>query len=98
MTRKEEEQEKKQIAEKTLNEQPIAETRGRQKSKRDIFRFNGEKPTGINLEHVTHMSIEGKKIIFNFYSTAIFVELADEDSTASIFEILLRSWSGDVVE
>lgn len=91
-------EEEKQKIEEAVNEQPSTAQKPNQKTKRDIFRFNGEKPTGINLEHVTHMCLEGKKITFNFYSTAIFVELADEDSAASIFEILLRSWSSDVVE
>jgi hypothetical protein len=68
------------------------------KAKRDVFRFNGEKPTAINLEHITHMCLEGRKIVFNFYSTAIFVELADEAAAASIFEVLLTNWSADVVE
>jgi len=69
----------------------------RHKAKRDIFRFNGERPTAINLEHVTNMCLDGKKITFNFYSTAIFVELADEEAAASVFEVLLSNWSADVV-
>jgi methylthioribose-1-phosphate isomerase len=67
------------------------------KSKRDIFRFNGERPTAINLEHVTNMCLEGKKITFSFYQTAIFVELADETAALSVFEVLLSTWAGDVV-
>jgi len=64
--------------------------------KRDIFRFNGEKPTAINLEHVTHMALEGKKIHFNFYSTTIYVELESETVANSLFDILLKCWSGDL--
>lgn len=74
---------------------PIEAPKERPKTKRDIFRFNGQIPTAINLEHVTHMCVEGKKITFNFYSTAIFVELADEAAAASVFEILLNTWSAD---
>ena len=79
-----------------MSEKQIPQIRA--KAKRDIFRFNGERPTAINLEHVTNMSLEGKKITFNFYSTAIFVELADEAAAASVFEVLLTNWSADVVE
>jgi hypothetical protein len=68
------------------------------KLKREIFRFNGEKPTAINLEYVTHMSIEGNKITFNFFSSAIFIELLDEATAASLFEVLLTSWSEGVVK
>lgn len=65
------------------------------KMKREIFRFNGAIPTAINLEHITHMCIEGKKITFNFYSTSIFVELDDEAAANSVFEALLNHWSAD---
>ena len=66
-------------------------------AKRDIFRFNGERPTAINLEHVTNIALEGKKITFSFYQTAIFVELADEAAAASVFEVLLNTWAGNVL-
>ena len=85
-----------QITPEPQNVLPIPQVRS--KAKRDIFRFNGERPTAINLEHITHMGLEGKKITFNFYSTAIFVELADEAAAASVFEVLLTNWSADVVE
>jgi hypothetical protein len=65
------------------------------KSKRDIFRFAGEKPTAINLEHVTQMGVEGKRITFQFYSTAMFIDLADEASALSVFEVLLNVWAGE---
>ena len=70
----------------------------KKRSKRDIFRFNGDKPTAINLEHVTNMALEGKKITFSFYTTAIFVELVDEAAAASVFETILNTWAVDVVE
>jgi hypothetical protein len=85
-----------QITPESQNVPPLPKIRS--KTKRDIFRFNGERPTAINLEHITHMCLEGKKITFHFYSTAIFVELADEAADASIFEALLTNWSADVVE
>lgn len=90
--------EENQLTPEFLNEQPKPAPKARPKTKRDIFRFYGEIPTAINLEHVTNMSLEGKKITFNFYSTAIFVELADEAAAASVFEVLLTNWSADVVE
>jgi len=81
------------IANYTLNSPP-KET----KSKRDIFRFNGAIPTAINLEHVTHIGIEGKKITFNFYTTSLFIEMENDEVALSVFEILLNTWAADVVE
>ena len=80
------------------NSFPEEQLKIRTRGKRDIFRFNGAIPTAINLEHITHMALEGKKITFNFYSTAIFVELQDEAAAANVFEALLNHWSADVVE
>lgn len=68
------------------------------KMKRDIFHFSGEKPTAINLEHVTHMCVEQNKITFNFYSTSLFIELGDDVAANSVFQVLLNAWSADVVE
>jgi hypothetical protein len=62
------------------------------KNKRDIFRFNGDKPTAINLEHVTAMSIEGKRITFSFYTNQIYVDLGDDEAAKVCFEQLLDSW------
>jgi hypothetical protein len=70
--------------------------KARTKAKRDIIRFNGEKPTAINLEHVTSMCIEGKRITFEFHSKAQFVDFADEGAAASVFEVLLTTWSSEV--
>jgi len=67
------------------------------KHKRDIFRFNGEKPTAINLEHVTSMCVEGNKITFSFYTTAIYVELENEEAAKIAFESLLNVWACDHV-
>jgi hypothetical protein len=64
------------------------------KGKRDIFRFAGEKPTAINLEHVTQIGVDGKRITFQFYSTAMFVDLEDEASALSVFEVVLNVWAG----
>jgi len=66
--------------------------------KRDIFRFAGEKPTAINLEHVTQFRVEGKRMIFDFYSTAMFVDLENEEAAKNAFEQVLNVWSADVVE
>jgi hypothetical protein len=68
------------------------------KTKRDIFRFSGEKPTAINLEHVTTIVIEGKRITFTFYNSAIFIDLVDEEAAKVIFEQILNAWAGNVVE
>jgi hypothetical protein len=68
------------------------------KKKRDIFRFKGEKDMAINLEHVTSMYAEGKRITFQFYSTATFVDLEDEVAAQKALEHILNVWSSYVVE
>lgn len=70
----------------------------RAKAKRDIIRFTGEKPMAINLEHVTGMYVEGKRITFEFYTKAQFVDFADDAAASGVFEILLNTWAGDVLE
>lgn len=92
------EEDQQQIPKEVVNEQASLSQKKGAKAKRDIFRFNGERPTAINLEHTTHMFLEGKKITFNFYSTSLFIELENESAAASVFEILLNSWAQDVVE
>jgi len=86
------------------NEIPAIETssqacsmRAKVKSKRDVFRFAGEKPTAINLEHVTQIGMDGKRITFQFYSTAMFIDLEDEAAAASVFEVLLNVWAGEAL-
>ena len=66
------------------------------KPKRDIFRFNGERPTAVNLEHVTTMAVEGKKITFSFYTNAIFVELETDEAAKNAFEQILNVWAADI--
>jgi hypothetical protein len=66
--------------------------------KRDIFRFNGEKPTAINLEHVTNINVEGNRITFNFYGTSLSVDLASAEEAISCFEKLLNAWVSDVTD
>lgn len=68
----------------------------RAKIKRDIFRFDGEVPTAINLEHVTTMSVQDKKITFNFASNAIFIEMDTKEAAQTAFEQLLSVWSTDI--
>lgn len=80
---------------KADEENAVSATIKRPKAKRDVIRFPGEKPSAINLEHVTQMGIEGKKITFQFYSTAMFIELADEAAAASAFEVILNIWAGE---
>jgi hypothetical protein len=66
------------------------------KFKRDIFRFSGERPTAINLEHVTMMQIEGNRITFAFYTNSIFVDLENDEMAKECFEQLLTNWVSDV--
>jgi hypothetical protein len=68
------------------------------KAKRDIFRFNGVKPTAFNLEHVTTTALEGKRITFSFYTNTIFVDLDTEEAAQAVFEQILNIWSGDITE
>lgn len=65
------------------------------KSKRDIFRFASERPSAINLEHVTQINVEGKKITFQFYNTAMYIELGDDAAALSLFETVLMIWAGE---
>ncbi len=65
------------------------------RNKRDIFRFNGEKPTAINLEHVTMMSIEDKRITFAFASNGVYIDLDTSEIANSVFEQLLNAWARD---
>lgn len=65
--------------------------------KRDIFRFTGERPTAINLEHVTNICIEGKRLTFSFYSTALNIDLESEEAAKIAFEQLLNIWASDVL-
>lgn len=88
------EQEKgKEVAEKeTVN--VTSESVPKNAGKRDIFRFRSEEPTAINLEHVTKISVSGKRITFEFYSTAMYVDLEDEVAALSVFEQILNVWAG----
>lgn len=67
----------------------------RVKPKREIFRFIGDRNTAINLDHVVMMFIEGKKITFQFYNSATFIELNDDAAAASVFDALLNAWVGE---
>lgn len=68
------------------------------KTKRDIFRFNGAKPTAINLEHVHLIAIEEKKISFTFAMNGIAIDFETEEIAKNIFEQLLKVWAADVLE
>lgn len=68
----------------------------RPKTKRDIIHFSGDRPTAINLEHVTTIWVEGNRINFEFYTKVQFVDFADEAAAQSVFKVLLNTWAGDV--
>jgi hypothetical protein len=87
------------VAEITPKTEQTQEPKARLKVKRDIIRFSSdERPTAINLEHVTCMYIEGKRISFEFYTKVQFIDFADEAAAKSVFEVLLTTWSSDVLE
>lgn len=66
------------------------------KTKRDIFRFAGEKPTAINLQHVTQMDVSGKRITFQFYGTAMYVDLENEAAALAAFDTIIDIWAGRI--
>jgi hypothetical protein len=68
------------------------------KTKRDIYRFEGSRPTAINLEHVTTISVEGIRITFGFHYHSIFVDCDSVEIAKDIFEQFLKVWACDVVE
>lgn len=88
-------------AEEPVQAEPVVEpcqlvTKAKVKTKRDVIRFNGEKPIAINLEHVIDMTLDEKKVIFELVSgTAKYVELEDEEAAKNIFESLLNLWSAE---
>jgi len=65
------------------------------KSKRDILRFEGDKPVAINLEHVTQVTVEENKITFQFYNTAMYVDFPNADATKAAFQAVLNIWAGE---
>jgi hypothetical protein len=67
------------------------------KKKRDIFRFQGEKDLSINLEHVTNMFVEDKRITFQFYNSASFIDLEDEAAAKKAYEQIISIWSCDAI-
>lgn len=76
----------------------MTESDTKPKLKRDIFHFNGVKPTAINLEHVTSIAIEECRIAFSFYTHTLYIDLQNEDEAKMIFAQLLKYWAEDVVE
>lgn len=64
-------------------------------TKRDIFRFDGPKPTAINIEHVNMMMLEGKKITFFFHYNNMSIDLNSEEEAKSTYEKLLNFWASE---
>ena len=71
----------------------VEDTNKKPKSKRDIFRFAGEKPVAINLEHVTQINLDGNKITFQFYQTAMFVDFEEQGAAEKAFNTILKVWA-----
>lgn len=63
---------------------------------KDIFLFPGEKPCAINLEHVTQINVEDRKITFQFYSTAMSIDFETEEATKQAFDKIINVWVSDV--
>jgi hypothetical protein len=68
------------------------------RAKRDIFRFNGDKPTAIDLAHVSYMVLEGKRITFHFNTISLSVDLVNDEEASICFEKLLNVWVADVID
>jgi hypothetical protein len=67
------------------------------RQKRDVILFTGsetQRPTAINLEHITSMSVEDNKLIFNFYANAITVEFLTPEAAKGAFDNLNNIWGG----
>jgi hypothetical protein len=90
------EQMTEEIKEGLVNVEQTETPKAQTKAKRDIIRFSGERSTAINLEHVTNMYVEGKRITFEFYAKAQFVDFADDSAAASVFEVILNTWSSEI--
>ena len=56
--------------------QPLVKTR----MKRDLFRFNADKTTVVNLEHVIAINLHEKNITFNFQNNAFTIELVIDET------------------
>jgi hypothetical protein len=85
-----------EINQESIDADKVPAPKARTKSKRDIIRFNGERPTAINMEKVTSMYLEGKRITFEFYTKAQFIDFENDTAAASVFEVLLSTWSSEV--
>ena len=76
---------------------PVEPPKAAPKVKREILRFNGESPLAINLDHVTRMKLDGKKILFWFYEgDPIPVDFEEEDAALSAFQVVLGVWVAGV--
>jgi len=69
----------------------------KEKTKRDIFKFNGVNPTAINLEHVTMITVNGKTITFSFITNGLNIDMESEEIAKAVFDQLLNVWASDVV-
>lgn len=65
----------------------------KQNTKRDIFRFDGDKPSAINLDHVSMMQLEKNRITFTFQANSLSLDLSDEDKAKDIFEKIVNLWA-----
>lgn len=66
--------------------------------KRDIFKINSDQPTALNLEHVTMITLQDKRITLSFQNNGVNVDLENEEVAKNTFELLLKKWAGDVQE
>jgi len=66
------------------------------KSKRDIFHIIGSKPVAINLEHVTMITLDEKRITITFQGNSMSVDLATDEEAKNIYDKLIDIWASDL--
>lgn len=62
-------------------------------TKRDIFRFDGDKPTAVNLDLVTMINIEKNRLTLSFQTGSLSIDISDEDKAKDVFEKLVNIWA-----
>lgn len=67
------------------------------KPKRDIFRVNGTNPAALNLDHVTMITLQDKRLTFSFGTNGLNVDMESEELAVAVYEQLLQTWAGDVL-
>ena len=68
----------------------------KQDTKRDIFRFEGDKPTAVNLEYINMIQLEQNRITFTFQYNNFALDLSDADMAKKIYDKIVEIWASDI--